>query len=230
MNAKERLVAFVRLARLYSLFDLVMLLVAAKTPPLPLIGAAYMHVGFLGFLEWRHKQEGRAVPVDLLMWAGMTAAGAQLYGEHRETAWYILFSITYAWKNEGYWGLASPFFRGAQTYCLVSAFAPTSFALFAAAAMLIRNVLGDFRDIAADRLDEMKTWPVLLGIKEGWLFLHLLSVVATTWLWWVFTVVSAVWPTTLTVNTLATYYLTPRSSNDRAIAKLQNYARRLHLI
>lgn len=216
------------LLRVYSLVDLALLLFAAEANARGFFGGIVLHISFLAFLESCHKQEGREpVPTEVGLPALIVAV--LIWGQEKFASPFLLFTVMYAAKNRGYWGLASPFARGAQIFLLTVPFASLRFSLIAACAMAIRNVAGDWRDVVADRRAGMHTWPIVLGVKEDWLFLHLAATVATTWLWWCFTELGLVWPLVVALIELASYYWTPRVSNQKALTKLQNYARRLHL-
>jgi len=211
--------------RLYSLVDMILMMYASQAPFAALFGAMMLHIGFLAFLESRHKQPGRAPVSEDLPWVVCSYIGMRYFGDHIEAGIYICCSILYSMKNRGRWGLLSPFFRGAQIFLLTVPFADFWFAVLAAVATAVRNVLGDLRDVVADRQDNMKTWPVILRIKEDWLFFHLAATLATTWLWWSFTSISVFCPASLTLIELRSYYLTPRSSNQKALAVLQRLRR-----
>ncbi|OGE77881.1 MAG: hypothetical protein A2751_02445 [Candidatus Doudnabacteria bacterium RIFCSPHIGHO2_01_FULL_46_14] len=230
---KSKLKNYLGQLRLYSLVDLILMMFAATAPLGPIFGAVMLHVGFLAFLESRHKQPGREPVIGDLPWALCVLIGGTYFGAHHqnEIVLYLCCSIQYARKKDGRWGLLSPFFRGAQVFALTSPFADFRFSVVAAIATAIRNALGDWRDVNADRYDAMKTWPVILGVKDDWHFLHLGATIATTWLWWLFTEdLSIFCPASLTLIEFRTYYLTPRNSNARALIRLRGFARRLHLV
>ena len=62
--------------------------------------------------------------------------------------------------SKGYWGMASPFFRGLQVTIILGF---GGFSRFAGELTGDRNLIGDFRDVEQDRKAGLKTWPVVLA-------------------------------------------------------------------
>jgi 4-hydroxybenzoate polyprenyltransferase len=57
----------------------------------------------------------------------------------------------------------------------------------------LRNFAGDLRDITKDRKENMKTLPVLLGVKKPIKHIHLIFVLLTTLVWWKISGISITW-------------------------------------
>ena len=205
---------YIGLARLYSLSDLVLLLVAAGLTGARFWAGLGLWLGFLAYLESRHAHPGRAgVPwiVAVILWI----PSAYYFGVPWGSA-FIALSLLYTAKKHRWWGLVSPIARGLQTLVLVAAGLGFGwFALAAAAATAVRNALGDFRDVEHDREEGLKTWPVVLGIRTNWHYLHLVAVLTTTYLWWWKSGISILWLTIVWAVQLATYWVTPRISNPK---------------
>jgi hypothetical protein len=216
MPKLKRAFNYVGQLRIYSLADLAELLVVAGATDGLLRAAIMMHVGFLAFLEFYHEHEERE-PVDwkvalITMWQGAIWFGSQL-GE-----WYMFFSVTYAMKKHGRWALVSPFARGAQTFVVLYRFLPLGSPLLWAAtlAMIVRNLVGDWRDVDQDDEEGLQTWPVVLGWQQDRLYLHLVATIATTWLWWAFGAISWRWPLFINFAQVVTYWWTPRPATKKA--------------
>ena len=153
--------------RIYSLVDLWLLLVVAGATGRPLWGAVLLHVGFLAFLESQHRHEEREPVPEALPWL-VFMVGWEWFGLRITGTWYIFFSVMYALKKSGYWGLDSPFARGAQTFVLLLPFAADRpcFLMAAVIAMIVRNIAGDGRDVEQNRREGLRTWPVVLGLRH----------------------------------------------------------------
>lgn len=196
--------------RLYSLVDLVLLLIAARLTTPQLAGALFLWIGFLLYLENGHRHSNRAL-FPPYCWAVFWLAGALLFPPLHATA-FIFLSILYTKKKQGNWGLAAPAVRGLQAYMLVAAVPgwDAQLALFAGVLTVMRNVMGDVRDIKKDSEEGMKTWPMILRLPELVFPIHLLGVIATTVIWWH---VAGLPPVTLLAAIfieVATYKWTPR--------------------
>lgn len=211
----KKVLSYLGHLRIYSLSDLWFLLAVAGATGRPLWGALLLHVGFLAFLEYYHEHRQREPVPGVLPWLILFLCGLIMYGRPEVGGWYIILSILYSMKKQGYWGLISPFARGAQTFVLLFPFLTSHTCLVwtAAAAMIARNLLGDLRDVEQDRREGLHTWPVVLGLRRDLVFVHLFGVIGTTWLWWWFS--SVLWLVPLGINLIEiiTYWLTPRPSN-----------------
>ncbi|MES2471099.1 MAG: hypothetical protein V4526_02630 [Patescibacteria group bacterium] len=170
--------------RLYSLADLIILLLAIQATSKEFAGVILLHVGFLAFLESRHSHSYRR-KVPNLVWIALGIAGIFLYG-HIEVIGFIVFSYLYAKKNKGMAGGFSFLSRGLQLFFLVAGI--TSFASMlpwvALGAFSVRNLLGDFRDVEKDTKEGMMTMPIVMGMKKGFRYAHLFATMLTTILWW----------------------------------------------
>lgn len=201
--------------RCYSLVDLILLLITAKISGQQFWGSIGIWIGFLAFLESRHNHEGREqVP----SWSAflLMVAAIPFFGIEKGLLFCVL-SFLYAQKNRGWWGLVSPFCRGLQTVIMVGL---GPFGWVAGVLMTARNVLGDGRDTLQDRQEGLKTWTVVLGIKADWLFLHFFAVIFTTLIWWSAANLPPFWLVSALAVEAGAYWLTPRSSNCKAKAKL----------
>lgn len=204
--------------RVYSLADLLFLLIVAGASPTSTLlwGAVGLWVGFLDYLESSHQHQNRARVPEWFAWVTWSISVVMFL--RIEGLVFILLSIIYAKKKHGQWGLVAPFVRGLQTLMLIVP--NTGYVAWlpwvAALAIGWRNKKGDERDVEEDRADGMQTWPVAMGQEHDEPFGHLLGLVATTWLWWLFSNFSAWVPIMLDVIEVSTYWWTPRSSNKNA--------------
>ncbi len=196
--------------RLYSLVDLVWLLLATQATFAQGLGVLFLWIGFLAHLELGHKHSYRTKLPKYLDYV-LFLAGLLLF-KKTEGILFIFLAYLYTKKKHSYWGVASPFLRGAQNFVLsagiVGYLNPLS--LFAFSLTLIRNFLGDLRDVKKDGEEGMKTIPVLLHMKCPWKYIHLAGVMATSAVWWSFTDVSVVFLFLVFAVQIGTYNLTPR--------------------
>ncbi len=103
--------------RLYSIADLILLLVAIRTPFYPLVGAVVLHLSFISYLESIHSHSYRPkVPVWVSYILGII--GLLLYGKI-EGIFYLLTSYLYTQKTKKLGGL-SPLFRAVQNLFIVA--------------------------------------------------------------------------------------------------------------
>ena len=206
----KRLVAYFGLVRLYSLIDIILLLFAAGFYNFEFMGAIFLHLGFLAYLEYRHNHDYReAVPiifVSLFLILGI------IFYWHWEVILYLGFSYLYTLKNNKVIGLLSPFFRGLQHLFLIAAV--TGYASFlpylAFAALGIRNFAGDMRDVRKDKKERTLTIPILLGMKKGIKNDHLILILSTTLLWWWLSGLSVIYLIVAWIIQILTYNVTER--------------------
>ena len=135
--------------------------------------------------------------------------GRLIFGDSIGADLFIALSLLYCFKNRKNWALVSPFFRGLQTASLLWSNATWPMLILASCAITVRNVLGDARDTSKDRQENMLTWPVLLN----WLdhkYLHLVTVMATSTLWYVIGDLNPVLLVEVWIVQLMSYWLTPR--------------------
>lgn len=197
--------------RLYSFVDLILLLLATKTSePTHLVGALLLWLGFLYFLEYQHAHEYRDRPSPLI-WGVLTLAGLILYGRWHGLL-FILLSFIYTKKTKLGWGRISPIIRGSQNFVLAAGLVgfTAPLAWFAFGLTIIRNFLGDIRDVSKDKKSGMQTLPIRWGMKQGWKYIHLVGVMVTSLVWWIVGDFSILYLIGAWIIEVATYQLTPR--------------------
>ncbi len=169
--------------RLYSFVDLILLLLATHTAPIHILGALILWLGFLLLLESRHKHSYRKQFPSFLM-PLLLAFGLILYGRI-EGLIFILLGYLYSQKTGKSWGIFSPLIRGLQPFVAVGGLLGYRNPLtwWAFGGTVIRNLLGDVRDVAKDTSESMKTIPIALGLKTGPRYIHLAGTLATSSLW-----------------------------------------------
>lgn len=198
-------------ARIYSLVDLLLLLWAAGINDWRMCPTVLFWLGFLALLESKHQHENRAYIPPCVCW--LLWMPALILLPYLTSLAFIILSYFYANKKWSFWGLCSPFVRGLQTICLITCAGSASsywFVIIASVAITLRNLAGDWRDVEQDSREGLCTWPVLIGAKQGGLFIHLIAIIGTTWLWWSFTNLSYWIPILLNFIECGTYFLTPR--------------------
>jgi 1,4-dihydroxy-2-naphthoate octaprenyltransferase len=195
--------------RLYSLADLVLLLVALRTGLPQLFGAVILHLAFLAYLESRHAHEYRAkVP----RWIAYILAifGLFLFGRVAGLL-YLLTSYLYTKKTKNLGGF-SPIFRALQNLFIVAGIigylSPLTYVV--ATIFFLRNLAGDFRDVEKDIKEGVKTLPIILGFKKSIKNIHLIATIITSVIWWSISTISIVWLVIVVFLELITYDLTPR--------------------
>ena len=80
----------------------------------------------------------------------------------------------------------------------------------ALAVMATRNFAGDVRDAAKDSSENMKTLPVILGMKRNVKYVHLVATLLTTAIWWTYTSIPPVYLAIIFLAQISSYDLTPR--------------------
>ena len=195
--------------RLYTLADLILLLVAIGASTHQFYGAILLHVGFLAYLESRHAHSYRAkVPANAAY--ALTFIGIVLFRKI-EGLLYVLFSYLYPKKNKNL-GWMSPFARGFQYFFMVAGIIGYASGITYLVGVLtfFRNLAGDMRDTEKDRFEGMNTIPVLLNIKKSIPHIHLIAVIITSSVWWHLSSLSIAWLVVVMLIQLLTYKLTPR--------------------
>lgn len=196
--------------RLYSLLDFLLLLYVIQTPHNVMAGAILLWIGFLLFLESQHKHSYRS-KFPPYLWVLFGLAGLVLF--HKiEGLVFVLASYLYTKKKDRYFSYLSPLFRGLQNYFLIVAIIGyhNYFVWVVFVLTIVRNILGDFRDVEKDRAEKMQTVPVLIGLKRNIKYIHLGAVMVTSLVWWLYgglawEILVGVW-----AIELVTYNLTPR--------------------
>lgn len=196
--------------RVYSLVDLFLLLYIIHASNLEKAGAIFLWIGFLLFLESQHKHSYRS-KFPKLMWIAFDLVGLILFRKVEGLA-FVIASLFYAKKKDKYFSYLSPLFRGLQNFFLIAGIIGyhNYFIWVVFIVTIIRNVLGDFRDVEKDRAEKMQTVPVLIGIKRNVKYIHLGAVMVTSLVWWIYgglswEILVGVW-----IIELVTYNLTPR--------------------
>lgn len=218
MSITSRLLNYLGQLRIYSLVDLMLMLVAAGASPASLRfwGAVFLWVGFLAHLESVHHDKGREPVPSLIAWLLWLQA---LVWWKNSTAGDLFFvgSLLYAQKKKYPWGLISPFMRGLQTFVIVGHIVGYNHAFpwLVATLTALRNSLGDLRDSSEDAEEGIRTWPAMWKWRSR-PFVHLFGVFGTTIVWWLNADGLPLWllPMILIVEA-TTYWLTPRPSNKK---------------
>ncbi|MES2023356.1 MAG: hypothetical protein V4439_01610 [Patescibacteria group bacterium] len=205
------LVSYLGQLRIYSLIDLIMLLVAIKATPFELIGVILLHVGFLAYLESQHSHSYRK-SVPKYLWITFVIPGMFLYGHFIFGILFIVCSFLYTLKNRNYFAIFSPLIRGLQYFFLVGGIVGFQGQLpwIALVVICARNLIGDIRDVIKDKEENMKTIPVVIGFKKGFKYLYPVAVLATTLIWWNFTALPLWILLSVFVVEVSTYNLTSR--------------------
>jgi 4-hydroxybenzoate polyprenyltransferase len=195
--------------RLYSLVDLILLLVALQTEIYQLVGAVMLHITFLAYLESRHAHNYRAKVPGSVSYI-LSIVGLIFYRKV-EGFLYLVTSYLYTKKTKDL-GRMSPFFRAIQNFFIVAGIVGyvSSIPYIVAVIFFLRNLIGDFRDIEKDKMEGVKTIPVILGLKKSIAHIHLLATMATSVIWWIISPLSVIWLAIVILIQASTYYLTPR--------------------
>lgn len=196
--------------RIYSLIDLIILLIATKATLYEFLGVIFLHIGFLAYLETQHKHSYRKQAPKYL-WIIFTLIGLILYGKV-EGVFFVLCSYIYTLKDKKIFGVPSPIMRGFQYFFLVAGIIGYGNKLTWLALVLstFRNFCGDLRDVVKDRNENMKTLPIVMGLKKDFKYAHLLIMLTTTFIWFEFTGLSPFLLIPIFLIQILTYRLTPR--------------------
>lgn len=187
------LISYLGQFRFYSLADLILLLLAAGASGSIFWGIIFLWLGFIAYLENRHKHSYRKrIPglVFIIFWL----LGLVLF-KKIEGILFIILSIIYTKKNQSYYGLVSPFIRGLQAVLIVGSISDygNSLTWIAGGLILLRNLIGDLRDTDKDREEGLKTIPVILGIKRNVPFLYFIFLLFTSSAWWLYSELSIIY-------------------------------------
>lgn len=196
--------------RVYSLVDLVVLLIACGASSNEFLGAILLHIGFLAYLESRHQHSYRK-NVPKYTWLVLILSGLLLYA-HIEGFYFVIFSYLYTLKNKKYFALFSPLMRGFQNFFIVAGIIGYNNNLIWLVLILLtlRNLGGDFRDTVKDTGENMKTLPVVMGLKTDMKKVHLLLTILTTLVWFSYTYLSLWLLVPIILIQIFSYNLTPR--------------------
>lgn len=182
--------------RIYSLVDLVLLLVASHATTEQFVGSVCLWIGFLLFLEANHRHSYRArFPKG--SWAILWGIGLWFF-HSTEIFILILLGILYTQKNKGSFAAISPIVRGLQSLVLVGGIMGFDHSLpwIAGALTAFRNFLGDLRDVEKDEAEGKMTIPVFLSPGQLPPFIrniHLYGCWLTSSVWWMFSGLSIWW-------------------------------------
>jgi 4-hydroxybenzoate polyprenyltransferase len=183
----KKILNYIGQLRIYSLIDLILLLIATKVTTAEFIGVVCLHVGFLSYLESIHSHHKRE-KVPKWFWVIFIIPGIIFYW-HLEVIPFLISSYFYTKKNSKNWGIYSPLFRGFQYLFLLGGI--TGFYNFLPwivfIVILIRNFVGDMRDIGKDRKENMITLPMLLGVKHDLKHGHFICIILSSYIWWNYT-------------------------------------------
>lgn len=195
--------------RLYSLVDLILLLIAVSADKFEFIGAILLHLSFLAYLEFNHGHKYRK-SFGNYVWVILCVFGIIFYS-HIEVLGYLLFSYLYTKKNEKGFPSVAPIFRGLQSVFLVLGIMGYSILLVPLFfLMAIRNFIGDIRDIEKDKKEEMRTLPIVLGMKPSWYYWHLVFTMFTSTILWFYADISFIWLILVYLIQIGSYDWTPR--------------------
>ncbi|MFA6268804.1 MAG: hypothetical protein WCW13_03955 [archaeon] len=206
----QKIVAYLGIIRIYSLLDLILLLIAAGATNYTFAGAIILHLGFLAFLEHTHAHKYR-IKIPLIISITLFVIGLIFY-QKLEGIGFIVFSIIYSNKNKTPYSKLSPFARGAQHLFLIGGISGFFSILpwIAFVLLTIRNFAGDLRDATKDRKEKMQTLPIELGVKKDYPYLHLVLLFTTTFIWIILTKINLLYLIPIWLIQLLSYTITKR--------------------
>jgi 1,4-dihydroxy-2-naphthoate octaprenyltransferase len=207
----KTLLNYIGQLRLYFLADLMLLLSVIGSSRYEFIGAVFLHIAFLVYLENKHAHSYRA-KVPIWVFYILAAAGLILYG-HIEGLAYLLCCYLYTKKTKKT-GIFGPVLRALQNFLIVGGIAgyKLQIAYIVGAIFFVRNLLGDFRDTGKDIKEGVKTIPVVVGFKKNIPYIHLLAMIVSSFTWWSLSSLSIWWLALVIIVEIATYNLTPRGN------------------
>lgn len=202
--------------RLYSFLDLLIFATALTHDPKIIAGIGLLWLSFLLYLEIRHKDAHR-LEINWFMWL-VPFTLALLWVPFWVVIGFAVVSYSYTNKKKNlFFGVTSPFWRGLQNGLLAAAF-DLRLALLAFVLTVIRNLIGDLRDVHDDKVRGVKTIPVAFGLirNQTWAFYgHLIFTIFTTLIWFNFSFLNTVLIIPIILIQIASYPLTPRLSNPK---------------
>jgi 1,4-dihydroxy-2-naphthoate octaprenyltransferase len=174
------------------------------------LGVVFLHFAFIVYLETRHSHP-YIKQMPKYLWLFLLLVGIVLY-RHVEVFGFLFASYLYVKKTKGRWGYFGPAFRGIQYFFLVAGIVGYHnpiiwISLFA---LLVRNFVGDLRDIEKDNREGIKTLPILIGMKHNIKYIHLATMLTTSYLWFALGSISLFWLPVIFLIQIITYRLTPR--------------------
>lgn len=178
-----RLLNYIGQLRPYSYADLLLLFCAVQASDRYIVGASALWFGFLIHLEWRHRDNGRAL-WPWFIWAILWAVGVVLL----PTVQAILFiglGVIYALKKRfPKIGRISFLYNGALKGALIIGVALSwRLVIGVSLIMAFRNLMGDVRDAGKDFSEGVVTLPVALGLRQNvpWVYPLTLAATSVTW-------------------------------------------------
>ncbi len=200
--------------RIYGIIDILIFAKALQCDAGEMIGLGLLWMSFLLYLESRHRDKLR-LKVSRCAWIIVGLPTLILLPLWLPCAFTMCAVLYTKKKRNRFFGCTSSIWRGLQGALIAFAFMP-KFTLLAFILYAIRNLVGDFRDIGDDWNDGARTFPTMLGFRKNqvWAFWgHLVSVIATTILWFQFTNLSSGLLVICLTLQVISYPLTPRQSN-----------------
>jgi hypothetical protein len=196
--------------RLYSLIDLILLLIAINSSNYQFIGAVLLHLSFILYLEKSHNHKYR-LPFPKFIWIFLLIIGLVFYKSYFAIG-YLVCSFFYTKKNIPNLSAFGPFLRGLQYYFITAGVIgflnPLCF--IGGGLLIVRNFAGDLRDITKDKKEKLKTLPIILGFNKDMKHIHLIFLLLTTFVWWHISGISIIWLSLIYIIEIGTYNLTPR--------------------
>ncbi len=196
--------------RMYSAVDFVLLLIMLNVRPIGMASVLTLWFGFLIFLEWLHRDSGRAL-WPAWAWLVCLVFGIWIYPHPCQMA-VCATAFGYALKKIKWMGIFSPALIGLLKVFLVFPFSQSSLQVLLVVwfAMAVRNLCGDIRDAGKDFMNGQQTIPVAMGYRRNTKYVYPLALATTSFVWAVWGHLP-IWSLGLawTIQ-IATYRLTPR--------------------
>jgi 1,4-dihydroxy-2-naphthoate octaprenyltransferase len=209
-KGKDKITNYFGQLRFYSLFDLILLLIAVRANNLEFIGVIFLHIGFLVYLEARHNHSYREeVPV---FFSFVFLIFGVFFYQHIALLGFLLASFFYTIKDRGGIGIFSSIFRGLQIYFLIGGIIgfSSNITYLAFGLMFVRNLIGDFRDLEKDNREKLKTLPLVLGFRKSWKYVYLPVIMITSFIWWYIADLEVIYLGIVYIIQILSYNLTPR--------------------
>jgi 1,4-dihydroxy-2-naphthoate octaprenyltransferase len=211
LSRGRKVVNYVSQLRPYSYADLVLLLGALSASRSDFVQCSLLWFGFLIFLEWWHKDDGR-LPWPWFAWVITWMAAVAINPTPHLFAFALVAIVYSAKKRLSAVAVVSPIVNGAVKGSLALLIAGTSWetALIVTTVMAARNLAGDFRDTVKDRAQGVQTVPVRLGITRDIKRLYPAALASTSVFWVVWGGLPAWSVLPVWFIEATTYGLTPR--------------------
>ena len=210
MGFKSKFLNYIGQIRLYSIVDLVLLLLAINISRREFFGVILLHLGFILYLEFKHQHSYRE-KFPSLLWILLILAGILLYSKIAVIG-FLIASFFYVEKKNTLFSPLAPVFRGLQYYCIIGGligfYTPISF--LAGGLIFCRNMAGDFRDVAKDKKEGLKTLPIIVGFNRNNTYIHLVFLLITSLIWWYLSNLTSIWLLIAYIIEIFSYNITPR--------------------